>query len=127
MRIGITEVFVDDQDKARTFYTDVLGLVVKIDASYGGTYRWLTVVSPEEPDGTQLLLAPINDAAAALQATRRHPAHRRCRSPPRTVSGTTEACLERRRVRVQPQPMGYGGIDAVFEDGCGNLLNLHQD
>ena len=128
MRIGIAEVFVDDQDKARTFYTDVLGLVVKIDASYGSTYRWLTVVSPEEPDGTQLLLAPIYVAAAMLQAARR-------RSGIPALSFTTENCqrthqqlASRGAVFVsEPQPMGYGGIDAVFEDGCGNLLNLHQD
>jgi catechol 2,3-dioxygenase-like lactoylglutathione lyase family enzyme len=128
MRIGVTEVFVDDQDKGRAFYTEVLGLVVKVDASYGDTSRWLTVVSPDEPDGTQLLLAPMNDAAAALQATRRQ-------SGTPALSFTTQDCqrdyrelASRGAVFVsEPQPMGYGGTDAVLEDGCGNLLNLHQD
>ena len=128
MRIGITEICVDDQDKARTFNTDVLGLVVKFDASYRGTYRWLAVVSPEEPDGTQLLRAPTNDAAAALQAARRQSGDTGLVVHHRQLSARLPtACLERRRVLSAPQPIGYGGIDAVFEDGCGNLLNLHRE
>ena len=106
----------------------MLGLHVETDASYGETARWLTVVSPEDPDGTQLLLAPMNDAAAALRAARRETG-----TP--AVSFTTADChrtyrelSERGAVFVsEPQPMGYGGTDAVFEDGRGNLLNLHQD
>jgi catechol 2,3-dioxygenase-like lactoylglutathione lyase family enzyme len=128
MRIGVVEVFVVDQDKARAFYTGVLGLLVKDDASYGDTARWLTVVSPEDPDGTQLLLAPLNDAAAALQAVRR------AAGTP-AVSFTTEDCSREYRELAgrgavfvsEPQQRGFGGTDAVFEDGCGNLLNLHQD
>ena len=128
MKIGVAEVFVDDQDKALAFYTDVLGLVVKVDASYSESSRWLTVVSPEQPDGTQLMLAPLNDAAAALQAARR-------RSGTPALSFTTEDCQQdylelfsRGAVFVsEPQSKGYGGTDAVFADGCGNLLNLHQD
>jgi len=72
MRIGVTEIFVDDQDMARAFYTEVLGFEVKVDASYSDTARWLTVVSPEDPEGTQLLLAPVDDAGAALQVARRN-------------------------------------------------------
>jgi catechol 2,3-dioxygenase-like lactoylglutathione lyase family enzyme len=128
MRIGVTEVFVDDQDKARSFYTGVVGLLVKDDAPYGDTGRWLTVVSPEDPDGTQLLLAPTNDAAVALQAARREAG-----TP--AVSFTTEDCTrayEELRGRgavfvAEPQAMSYGGTDAVFDDGCGNLLSLHQE
>jgi catechol 2,3-dioxygenase-like lactoylglutathione lyase family enzyme len=82
VRIDITERFVDDQDKALRLYTEVLGFLVKTDAPYSDTARWLTVVSPEQPDGPELLLAPMTDA--------------------------------------------YGGADAVFEVGCGNLVNLHQ-
>ena len=63
MKIKITGVFVDDQDKALRFYTDVLGFVKKTDVGAGG-YRWLTVVSPEEPDGTELQLALNTDPAA---------------------------------------------------------------
>ena len=128
MKIGLVDVFVDDQDRARDFYTGKLGLEVEMDAAYGPGARWLTVVSPEDRDGTQLLLAPINDAARALQAARRD-------SGTPAVSFTTDDCqrtygeLSARGVVFlsEPQEMGYGGIDAVFEDGCGNLLNLHQD
>ena len=128
MRIGLTEIFVDDQDMARKLYTEVLGLQVKTDAPYSGSARWLTVVSPEDPQGTELLLAPMNDAAAALQAARRETG-----TP--AVSFTTEDChrtyrelSDRGAVFVsEPQPMGYGGMDAVFDDTCGNLVNLHQD
>lgn len=128
MRIGVTEIFVDDQDKARSFYTEALALEVKTDAPYGGTARWLTVVSPEDPDATELLLTPVTEAAAALQEARRAAG-----SP--AVSFTTDDCrrtydeLCARGVVFlsEPRTMGYGGIDAVFEDGCGNLLNLHQE
>jgi catechol 2,3-dioxygenase-like lactoylglutathione lyase family enzyme len=128
MRIGLVDVFVDDQDRARDFYTGKLGLEVKDDAAYGSGGRWLTVVSPEEPQGTELLLALLNDAAKALQAVRRETG-----TP--AVSFTTDDCqrsyqeLRNRGVVFvsEPRAFGYGGIDAVFEDGCGNLLNLHQE
>jgi predicted enzyme related to lactoylglutathione lyase len=128
MRIRITEVFVDNQEKARAFYTNVLGLQVKDDASYSDAMRWLTVVSSEDPDGTQLLLSPISDAAAALQRARSET------GAPALSFGTADChrayreLSERGAVFVsEPTEMGYGGIDAVLEDGCGNLLNIHQD
>src|SRR5256885_10664147 len=67
MKIKLTTLYVDDQDKALRFYTEVLGFVKKADFAQG-PYRWLTVASPEEPDGTELQLA-LNDnpAAAAYQ------------------------------------------------------------
>jgi len=128
MRIGLVDMFVDDQDRARDFYTGKLGLEVKDDAASGSGGRWLTVVSPEEPKGTKLLLAPLDDAAKALQAVRRETG-----TP--AVSFTTDDCqrsyqeLRNRGVvfESEPRAFGYGGIDAVFEDGCGNLLNLHQE
>jgi catechol 2,3-dioxygenase-like lactoylglutathione lyase family enzyme len=61
MKIKLTSVFVDDQEKALKFYTGVLGFATKMDFT-AGKYRWLTVVSPEEPDGTQLQLAAISQA-----------------------------------------------------------------
>jgi catechol 2,3-dioxygenase-like lactoylglutathione lyase family enzyme len=128
MRIGVTEIFVDDQDKARAFYTQILGFEVKDDAPYNDTARWLTVVSPEDRDGTQLLLTPVYPAAEALQRARRDagtPALSltidNCR---RTYEELTAKGAE---FRSEPQQMPYGGTDAVFEDGCGNLLNLHED
>src|SRR6476659_9391881 len=63
MKIKLTTVHVDDQEKALRFYTDVLGFVKKADFSQG-PYRWLTVTSPEDPDGTELQLALNNDPAA---------------------------------------------------------------
>ena len=63
MKIKLTSIYVDDQDKALRFYTDVLGFGKKTDVSQG-PYRWLTVASPEEPDGTELQLA-LNDNPAA--------------------------------------------------------------
>jgi catechol 2,3-dioxygenase-like lactoylglutathione lyase family enzyme len=128
MKIGIVDVFVEDQDRARDFYTEKLGLRVKDDAAYGPGIRWLTVVSPEDPDGTELLLTPLDDAAKALQATRRE-------SGKPALSFTTEDCqraydqLRERGVTFlsEPREMSYGGIDAVFQDGCGNLINLHQE
>jgi catechol 2,3-dioxygenase-like lactoylglutathione lyase family enzyme len=71
MKIKLTSVYVDDQTKALHFYTDVLGFAKKADFS-NGPYRWLTVASPEEPDGTELQLA-LNDNPAATSS--------RCRPP----------------------------------------------
>ena len=128
MRIGLTEIFVDDQEKARAFYTEVLGLPVKSDAPYSATARWLTLVSPEDRYGTELLLTPTYDAAAVLQAARR------AKGSP-AISFSTDDChrtyqelAAKGTVFVsEPKQLDYGGTDAVFEDGCGNLLDLHQD
>ena len=68
MRIKLTSVLVDDQDKALKFYTEILGFVKKNDISVG-KFKWLTVVSPEEPEGTELLLEP-NDNPAARNSKR---------------------------------------------------------
>src|ERR1700710_327110 len=64
MKIVVTSVLVDDQEKALRFYTDVLGFVTKHDIPMGGPDRWLTVVSPQDPDGTELLLEPSGHPAA---------------------------------------------------------------
>ena len=63
MKIKVTSIYVDDQDKALSFYTGILGFAKKVDFSQG-PYRWLTVASPEEPDGTELQLALNNNPAA---------------------------------------------------------------
>lgn len=127
MRIGLTEIAVDDQEKARDFYTRVLGLQVKVDAAYGDGARWITVVAPEDPDGPELLLAPLDDAAAALQAVRREQGKPMLSFATDDCRRTYEELRERGAVfRSAPQERPYGGVDAVFEDGCGNLLNLHE-
>jgi catechol 2,3-dioxygenase-like lactoylglutathione lyase family enzyme len=128
MRIGLTSIFVDDQDKAERFYTEVLGLKVKTSAAYGPGERWLSVVSPEEPDGVELVLHLADEPARAFQ--------RAARQQGRPVlSLRTEDCVaEAERLKAngvvfvkEPARMAYGGMDAVFDDTCGNLLNLHQD
>ncbi len=127
MRIGVTEIYVDDQERAWAFYTDLLGFKVATDTEYGDR-RWLTVVAPGAARGPELLLSPVTDAARALQEER-HVAG----AP--ALSLTTRDCraayreLVRRGVRFVSEPVSreYGGVDAVFEDGCGNLLNLHEE
>ena len=100
MKIHLTSVFVDDQTKALRFYTDVLGFVKKHDVPLGETDRWLTVVSPEEPDGTELLLEPSH-----------HPAVK----PYRDALG----------VRFTQEPLEMGPVTtAVFDDTCGNLIQI---
>ena len=127
MRIGLTEIFVDDQERAWAFYTDVLGFQVKTDAAYGDG-RWLTVVAPDDPDGPELLLAPLTDAARALQQERRD-AGEPALSLSTSDCDATHRELVRRGVRFlsEPHRRDHGGINAVFDDGCGNLLNLHQE
>jgi catechol 2,3-dioxygenase-like lactoylglutathione lyase family enzyme len=73
MRIGLTGIFVDDQDRAERFYTEVLGLQVKTSAAYGPGERWLSVVSPEEPDGVELVLHLTDEPARAFRQASREP------------------------------------------------------
>ena len=126
MKIKLTSVYVDDQDNALRFYTDVLGFVKKADVSQGG-YRWLTVASPEEPDGVALQLALNNDPAAkAYQQALFAEGH------PAGMFSTDDvrADFERPRARggffpMEP-PAVTGSIIAVVNDTCGNLVQLTQ-
>ena len=128
MRIGLVSIYVDDQDRAERFYTEVLGLQVKTSAPYGPGERWLTVVSPEEPAGVELVLHLADAPAQAFQQASRE------RGRP-VLSLRTDDCQgEAERLKAkgvvfvkEPGRMPYGGLDAVFDDSCGNLLNLHQD
>jgi catechol 2,3-dioxygenase-like lactoylglutathione lyase family enzyme len=128
MRIGLVSIFVDDQDQAEQFYTQVLGFKVKTSAPYGPNERWLSVVSHEDPDGVELVLHLADEPARAFQA-----ASRQIGRP--VLSLTTNDCAaEAERLKAkgvvfvrEPGRMDYGGMDAVFADTCGNLLNLHQD
>jgi catechol 2,3-dioxygenase-like lactoylglutathione lyase family enzyme len=128
MRIGLTSIFVDDQDQAEQFYTQMLGFQVKTSAAYGPEERWLTVVAPEEPEGVELVLHLADEPARAFQA-----ASRQVGRP--VLSLRTDDCqrdaegLKAKGVVFVKEPWrrDYGGIDAVFTDTCGNLLNLHQD
>jgi catechol 2,3-dioxygenase-like lactoylglutathione lyase family enzyme len=128
MRIGLTGIFVDDQDRAERFYTEVLGFKVKTSAPYGPGERWLTVVSPEDPDGVELVLHLTDEPARAFRAATREQGRP-------VISLTTADCAgDAARLKAkgvvfvkEPGRMAYGGMDAVFDDTCGNLINLHQD
>jgi len=124
MRINVTSVYVDDQARALAFYTDVLGFVKKNDVP-AGEHRWLTVVSPEAPDGVELLLEP--DA---------HPAARAFKEAlvadgmPFTSFAVDDVRAEFERLAsrgvtfVQP-PAEMGPVTtAVFDDTCGNLIQI---
>jgi catechol 2,3-dioxygenase-like lactoylglutathione lyase family enzyme len=128
MRIGLTSIYVDDQDRAERFYTQVLGLQVKASAPYGPNERWLSVVSPEEPDGVELVLHLADEPARAFQAASRAAGRPVLSLHSDNCVGEAERLKARGVVFVkEPGRMAYGGIDAVFADTCGNLLNLHQD
>jgi predicted enzyme related to lactoylglutathione lyase len=126
MRIKLTSVFVDNQDKALKFYTDFLGFVKKQDVSMGN-YRWLTVVSPEEPEGTQLVLEPNdNPAAKDYQET----LHRQGKS---AIMFFTED-LQKEYDRLTKLGVVFtmkptktpGSTITVLDDTCGNLIQLTQ-
>ncbi|MFJ5832786.1 VOC family protein [Streptomyces sp. NPDC093089] len=125
MKIHLTSVFVDDQTEALRFYTEVLGFLEKHDVPLGGEDRWLTVVSPEEPGGTELLLEPA-----------RHPAARAYRDAlvqdgiplAQFAVADVKAEYERLRalgVRFTQEPTDMGPVTtAVLDDTCGNLIQL---
>ena len=124
MRIALTSIMVDDQEKALRFYTDVLGFVKKTEVPLG-EHRWLTVVSPEDPDGVELVLEPDE-----------HPAVRPFKEAlvadgiPFTsfAVGDVHAEFERLRaagVRFTQEPAEMGPVTtAVLDDTCGNLVQI---
>ncbi|MFG2735581.1 VOC family protein [Streptomyces carpaticus] len=128
MRIHLTSVFVDDQEKALRFYTDVLGFVKKAEVPVGDA-RWLTVVSPQEPEGTELLLEPAGHPAVAPYRD----ALVRDGIPVTAFEvDDVRAEFERLRglgVRFTQDPVEMGGVTtAVLDDTCGNLIQLvHQE
>ncbi len=124
MRIGLTSILVDDQDRALRFYTDALGFTLKHDVPMG-VHRWITVVSPEQPDGTELVLEPDE-----------HPAARPFKEAlvsdgiPFTAFTVDDVEAEYRRltalgVRFTQPPTAMGPVTtAVFDDTCGNLIQI---
>ncbi|MBO0918492.1 VOC family protein [Streptomyces laculatispora] len=124
MRIHLSSVFVDDQEKALRFYTDVLGFVKKADVPVGAD-RWLTVVSPEAPDGSELLLEPDG-----------HPAVKPYKTAlvkdgiPATSFAVDDVHAEFGRLRelgvhFTQEPMERGPVTtAVLDDTCGNLIQI---
>ncbi len=124
MKIKLTSVFVDDQDKALKFYTDVLGFAKKMDLSHG-PYRWLTVVSPEEPDGMQLQLA-LNDNPTAK--TYQQAIFEKKTPAANFFVADTEAehaRLKNLGVTFTMEPTKtIGSTIAVLDDTCGNLIQI---
>jgi catechol 2,3-dioxygenase-like lactoylglutathione lyase family enzyme len=124
MRITLTSILVDDQDKALRFYTEVLGFVKKTEIPMGG-HRWLTVVSPDDPDGVELVLEPSDHPAVgpfkkALVAD----------GIPFTSFSVPDVYAEAARLKAagvtftqEPQSMGPV-TTAVLDDTCGNLVQI---
>lgn len=124
MRINLTSVFVDDQDKALRFYTEVLGFQEKNNVPVG-EHRWITVVSPENPDGTELLLEPDE-----------HPAAKPFKQAlvddgiPCASFAVDDVQKEYERLRAlgvvfTQEPTDMGPVTtAVLDDTCGNLIQL---
>jgi len=124
VRITLTSVFVDDQDHALAFYTEVLGFIKKTEVPLGD-HRWLTVVSPEEPSGAELVLEPASHPAVepfrrALQAD----------GIPFTSFAVADVHKEFERlskqgVRFTQEPAAMGPVTtAVLDDTCGNLIQI---
>lgn len=127
MRINLTSVFVDDQEQAQRFYTEVLGFQLKHDVPVGED-RWLTVVSPQDPDGTELVLEPSGHPAVgpfkeALVAD----------GIPFTMFEVDDVHAEYERlrgldVRFTQEPTEMGPVvTAVLDDTCGNLIQIAHE
>ena len=126
MKIKITTIYVDDQEKALRFYTDVLGFAKKADFS-NGPYRWLTVGSPEEPDGTQLQLALNNNPAAkAYQQAMFQQSQPAAMFYTDDVKGDYERIKARGAQFTMPPTDVTASIIAMLNDTCGNLIQLTQ-
>ena len=125
MKIKVTTLYVDDQEKALRFYTEVLGFAKKTDFSQG-PYRWLTVASPEEPDGVELQLALNNNPAAQAyqQALFQQ-------GQPAIMFFTDDVKGDHERIKARAEfttpPTGVtGSTIAMLKDTCGNLVQLTQ-
>jgi catechol 2,3-dioxygenase-like lactoylglutathione lyase family enzyme len=128
MKITVTSISISDYDKALKFYTEILGFQKKRDIPLGGGARWLTVVSPEDPDGTELLLEPNADyppMKALKEALVKD-------GIPFTIFQVDDIQKEYDRLRnlgveftMEPTNMGMT-TGAVFDDTCGNLISIYQ-
>jgi predicted enzyme related to lactoylglutathione lyase len=126
MKIKLTSIYVDDQDKALRFYTEVLGLTRKADFGNGG-YRWLTVASPDEPEGTELQLA-LNDnpAGKAYQQALFQ------QGQPAIMLFTDDVKADYERIAARggqfrmPPTEVTGSTIAQLDDTCGNLVQITQ-
>jgi predicted enzyme related to lactoylglutathione lyase len=126
MRIKLTTVHVDDQEKALRFYTEALGFIKKGDFS-NGPFRWLTVASPEDPDGTELQLA-LNDNPAA----KTYQEARFAQDQPAVMFFTDDVKGDYERIKsrgaefTMPPTEVTGSTIAMLNDTCGNLVQITQ-
>lgn len=125
MNIIANSIFVDNQEEALQFYTDILGFEKKIDEPVGEGFRWLTLVSPNQPDGAQLVLEPNGNPIAGDYQQRLFEAN-----IPITMFGVenvqqTYDALTQKGVHftVEPTTMGSAKM-AIFDDTCGNLIQI---
>jgi predicted enzyme related to lactoylglutathione lyase len=126
MKIKVTSLYVDDQNKALRFYMEVLGLTKKNDFSQG-PYRWLTVASPEEPDGTELQLALNNNPAAkAYQQAIFQQGQPAIMFYTEDIKGDYERIKARGGEFIVPPTDVTGSTIAMLKDTCGNLVQLTQ-
>jgi predicted enzyme related to lactoylglutathione lyase len=126
MKIKVTSLYVDDQEKALRFYTEVLGFVKKTDFSQG-QYRWLTVASAEEPEGTELQLALNNNPAAKAY---QQGLFQQSQPAAMFFTNDLEADYERMKVRgaeftMPPTDVTASKI-AMLKDTCGNLIQVTE-
>jgi predicted enzyme related to lactoylglutathione lyase len=126
MKIKLTSVYVDDQEKALHFYTDVLGFTMKADFS-NGPFRWLTVASPEEPDGTELQLA-LNDNPTA----KTYQQARFAEGEPAVMFFTDDVKGDYERIKARGAEFAMPPTDVTgatimrLNDTCGNLIQISQ-
>jgi predicted enzyme related to lactoylglutathione lyase len=126
MRIKWTKLYVDDQEKALRFYTDKLGFQKKADFSQGN-YRWLTVASPEDPEGVELLLeSNANPAGKAYQQALRGQGQPATQFQAKDVKAEHDRLAAKGVKFTTPVTSATGSIIAVLDDTCGNLIQLVQ-
>jgi len=124
MKLKVTSIYVDDQDKALRFYTNVLGLERKSDVTQG-PYRWLTVASAEEPDGVELQLAPNdNPAAKAFQQARFEQGQRAVMFYVDDVQREYDRLNAAVAEFTMPPTKVTGSTIAILNDTCGNLIQI---
>ena len=127
MRIRLTSIYVDDQEKALRLYTEVLGFAKKADIRQA-SYRWLTVVSPEEPDGTELQLAPNDDPVAKAYQQALF-----AQGQPAAMFHTDDVNADYERIRARgaeftmpPTQVTPNSTITILNDTCGNLIQITQ-
>jgi len=126
MRIGLTSVYVDDQEKALRFYTGVLGLAKKSDVT-NGPFRWLTVASADEPNGAELQLAlNSNPAARAYQEALFQQNQPATMFFTKDIEGDYERIKARGAEFTMPPTKVTGSTIAILKDTCGNFIQISQ-